>query len=73
MTEVIERETCPGCGQPLPVPDDGRWRYSPSGKTFESIEVAEARIRSLTQKAYEFAALVDSEGRIRIASRRRSG
>ncbi len=70
---VREPESCPTCGHELPIPSDGQWRYARGGKTFESIEVAETRIRSLSRRDFEFAAVVDSEGRIRIASRRRSG
>lgn len=71
--DVIEPETCPTCGHALegPTPADGQWRYAKGGKTFESIEVAETRIRSLTNKAFEFAAVVDPQGNVRIASRRR--
>lgn len=70
--DVIERELCPGCGQLSPVPRDGRWRYAKSGKVHESMEVATQAADHLTKRntGWEYRAVVDGEGKVRIASRR---
>lgn len=75
MDQVIEYETCPSCGQRLPAPEDGRWRFAKSGKTYPTAEAAQEQAvqlnRSGSSQRFEFRAVTDAEGRHRIASRRR--
>lgn len=70
---ILEPERCQHCGQPLPAPRDGRWRYAKSGKTFETAEQATEAAKAAGAKldGWEFRAVVDERGRHRIASRRK--
>jgi len=74
MLEVIlEPEACPTCGQHFPTPDDGQWRFAKSGKVYDELAHATYSAMSLNQRggSFEFKAVLDSEGRARVASRRR--
>jgi len=74
MVDVIrEPEQCPTCGQNLPTPADGRWRWARGSRVYKSIDAARARARHLRtlNPGYEFRAALDEQGRPRIASRRK--
>lgn len=69
---ILEQENCPSCGQEVPAPADGQWRWARGAKDHGSIEAAERVIRSLkSNDRFEFRAAVDGQGRVRIASRRK--
>lgn len=70
--EVTEQGNCAHCGQELPAPSDGKWRWARGGKVHDSLDVATQRAAQLTarSKTFEFCALLDGQGRPRIASRR---
>lgn len=73
MTDVIlEPERCSTCGQFVPSPADGRWRFAKSGTVFETMDDALQAAEALNIKndRFEFTAATDAEGRYRIASRR---
>jgi hypothetical protein len=77
MVEVIlDPETCPACGGDVPAPADGRWRFARGHKFYDSMEAAEAKIamfadRTDNLRRFEFRAVLDNAGNVRIASRRR--
>lgn len=70
---ILEPETCSHCGQKLPAPADGKWRYAKSGKLHETEGEAEKAVKALNARdlGFEFRVVVDAEDRIRIASRRK--
>jgi len=71
--EILEPSSCPSCGQEVPAPADGRWRWARGGKVHESLEVAELRCRDLARQGrpFEYRAALDAQGRPRIATRRK--
>lgn len=73
VDEILEPAVCNSCGRWIsPVPADGRWRWSQSGKVFDTLvqaEVAAAEI-TLRRQGWEARAAYDVEGRPRIATRR---
>lgn len=71
--EIIEQENCPHCGQELPAPTDGRWRWARGGKVHDSLDAATTRADRLNaqSKGFEFRAELDARGMPRIASRRK--
>lgn len=70
---ILEPARCDGCGQFMPAPDDGQWRYAKSGKVHDTFAEAAEAADSLNRRdsGFEYRAVVDDVGRARIASRRR--
>jgi hypothetical protein len=71
-TNVREPERCPSCDRFNAVPADGQWRYSQSGKVFDSQEAADRAAAYVNdhRDGWEAIALVDDQGQLRIATRR---
>ncbi len=69
---ILEPGKCQHCGQDVPAPVDGQWRYARGGKVHESLEHAEMRCAQLRRQGrkLEYRAVLDEHGRPRIATRR---
>jgi hypothetical protein len=72
--EILEPSSCESCGQEIPAPPDGKWRFARGAKVYDSLAIAEVRAGDLTRRReskFDFRAVTDRSGRVRIASRRR--
>ena len=72
VDSIVEQATCTSCGQDVPAPLDGQWRWARGGKVHDSLEVAEMRCADLRRQGrkFEYRAALDEQGRARIATRR---
>lgn len=78
MTEtILDPATCDSCGQALPSPDDGQWRWARGRRIYPDMATAQERAQALNSQrrisSHEFKAAIDAGGDIRIASRRVDG
>lgn len=71
---ILEAARCDACGQFMPAPEDGQWRFAKSGKVHDTFAEAAESADSLNRRdnGFEYRAVVDDLGRARIASRRRT-